>query len=239
VVLVFRPGPADSKGTGEDPRVVKSNILLIGRPTEETNSLRKELRRQDGLNVSVATNSEQAIKTIVNELIHLLVFNTEILTRKKIALTNDLRELGQKFPVLILANSVMADAMDELEKSKSTVFLEKPFSNRDLYGLTDKLMGGRSVRQRFFRRFSTSQEGNFSKVPSMEHATAAHIRNLSQGGAFIEYEGKPYVDIGDQICLEIPLHQVHKEYKMKARVVWVSPPAPVIGRNGLGVEFIK
>jgi DNA-binding NtrC family response regulator len=219
--------------------VIHSKILLIGRATDETNNLRRELRRQEVYDVNVATTSEQALTAIANEKINLLIFNTEILTRKKLQMTGEVRDLGQKkFPVLILANSIMADTLEELEQSKSTVFLEKPFEVKDFFGVTEKLVSKRDVSQRIFRRFQTNQEGNFSKSPALDVTTTVRIRNLSQGGAYFEYDGRQNVHTGDQIFLEIPLSQVQKEYKMRARVVWTTPPTAT-GRNGLGVEFIR
>lgn len=216
-----------------------SKILLIGRATDETNNLRRELRRQEVYDVNVATSSEQALTAITNEKINLLIFNTEILTRKKLQMTGEVRDLGhKKFPVLILANSIMADTLEELEQSKGTVFLEKPFEVKDFFGVTEKLVGKHDVRQRIFRRFQTNQEGNFCKPPTLDMTTTVRIRNLSQGGAYFEYDGRQNVHTGDQIFLEIPLSQVQKEYKMRARVIWTTPPTAT-GRHGIGVEFIR
>jgi len=215
-----------------------SRILLIGRANDETQKLRKELRRQSDYVIDVATTSDQAIHSIKNDVINLLIFNTEILTRKKLELTRDLRDLGHKFPVLLLANSIMADTLEDLEQSQGTVFLEKPFEVKDFFGISKKLVDGHGVRQRIYRRFLTNQEGNFSKTSTVNTITNVRIRNLSQGGAYFEYEGRPHLTIGDQILLDIPLSQVKKEYKMKARVIWTTPPTAV-GKNGLGVEFLR
>lgn len=215
-----------------------ANILLIGRSGEETNTLKRELKRQEVYSVDVATTPNQAIDNLTSNRVDLLVFNTEILTKKKLSMASDLRDIGTQFPVLLLANSIMADAVEDLNKSKGTVFLEKPFEVKDFFGITDKLISGQEVRQRIFRRFQTYQEGSFSKHPALDMITAVRIRNLSQGGAYFEYEGRSHAQIGDQIYLGIPLQQVQKEYKMKAKVVWTTQPA-AIGRHGLGVEFIR
>ncbi len=217
---------------------METKILLVGRATDDTNNLRRELKRQDDYTVEMATTPDLAIENIQSNQVDLLVFNTEILTRKKLEMTSDLKEIGQNFPVLVLANSIMADTLGDLESTKGTVFLEKPFEIKDLFGITDKMITGEDVRQRIFRRFQTNQEGAFAKPPAMDVQLSIRIRNLSQGGAYFEYEGRPHINIGDQIYLEIPLQQVKRDYKMKARVVWVTPTS-ALGRNGLGVEFMR
>jgi DNA-binding NtrC family response regulator len=217
---------------------MNAKILLISRAGEETNTLKRELKRQETYSVDLATTPNQAIDTITQDRVDLVIFNTEIFTKKKLQLSNDIKELGQNFPVLILANSVMADTFHELEKTMGTVFLEKPFDIKDLFGLTEKLVGGRDVHQRIFRRFQTNQEASFARPPAMDLETTIRIRNLSQGGAYFEYEGRPNVTVGDQIFMDIPLQQLSRRYRMKAKVVWTTPPT-AIGRNGLGVEFVR
>jgi DNA-binding NtrC family response regulator len=215
-----------------------SRILLISRASDETINLKRELKRKESFAVEVASTPDQAIKNIQNEKIDLLVLNTEVFNRKKLEMTSNLRELGDGFPVLILANTVMPETFYSLDTMKKTVLLEKPYDSKDLYGVSEKMIEGKDVRQRFFRRYTTNQDAEFSKSPTLDSAIQMRIRNLSQGGAFFEYDGKPYLGIGDQVQVSIALNQMQKRYKMMAKVVWTTPPT-TLGRYGLGVQFVR
>ncbi|MGE3974087.1 MAG: PilZ domain-containing protein [Bdellovibrionales bacterium] len=213
-----------------------SKILLISRAGLETQTLRRELNRKQ--QVIVATTPDQAIENIQSDTYHLLVFNTEVFNQKKLSLTSNLRDIGQNFPVLVLANTVMPETFYNVEQMKNTVLLEKPFDVKDLHGLSEKMIDGREVRQRIFRRYQTSQDGEFTKTFASDSAIQIRIRNLSQGGAFFEYEGRPTLTIGDEVQLNIPLNQMQRRYNVKAKVVW-STMTTTIGRYGFGVQFLR
>jgi DNA-binding NtrC family response regulator len=215
-----------------------SKILLISRAGEETVNLKRELKRKEQFAVDVASTPDQAIGNIQSDKFDLVVLNTEVFNRKKLEMTSNLRDLGQDFPVLVLANTVMPETFYNLDQMKKTVLLEKPYDIKDLYGISEKMIEGRDVRQRIFRRYPTNQDAEFAKNPTLDSAVQMRIRNLSQGGAFFEYDGRPSLGIGDQVQLSITLNQMQKRYKMMAKVVWATPPT-TLGRYGLGVQFMR
>jgi len=217
---------------------MRNRILLISRASEETHNLKYELRRQDHFSVNVASTPDHALRSLMNEQVNLVVFNTEAFTRKKMQITYDLREIGRKVPVLVLAESVLPDVLLSLRNAQGTVLLEKPYEPKDLFGLSEKLMGGEGCSQRIYRRYFTNQEGEFYKPHVRDLGVQMKVRNLSQGGAFIEFEERINLRTGDVLNLNIRLVEVRKSYKMPAKVVWVSASSPM-GRTGCGVQFVR
>jgi len=212
-----------------------NNILVISKNGSETETLSKELRTQEDCDVVVASTPDEAIEIITMDRIDLVVFNIELFTRKRLQTATDFRGLGYTFPLLVLAHTVLPEIYYNLEQMESTVILEKPYDHKDLMGLTEKLVDGVTVKQRIFRRYDTNQSADFL---AKQYVTPIRIKNLSQGGAYLECDASSRLVIGEKVKLEIPLNQVSKTYKMEAKVVWVMPEK-ILGKVGVGVEFIR
>ncbi|MCB0393832.1 MAG: PilZ domain-containing protein [Bdellovibrionales bacterium] len=211
-------------------------VLMIGKRNGETISIRNSLDREDRYQVEIATTAKTAIQRITTQKMNLVLFNLDTFTKDKIRLASDLRELGYGFPVLVLSQIVAPDTFDQVSRMYQTVLLEKPFEDRDLVGLADKLVLGRPVQQRVYRRFYTNQTTNVSFVTGDE--SKAKIYNLSRGGAYFEAPGLE-VEKGDIIKVSVPLREVHRLYNLDARVVWKTKKGMWSGQPGAGIEFLS
>jgi DNA-binding NarL/FixJ family response regulator len=219
-------------------KVVRMNfrVLMIGKRNGETIAIRNSLDREKRFRVEIATTAKTAIQRITTQNMNLVVFNLENFTKDKIRLASDLRELGYGFPVLVLSQIVAPDTFNEVSRMYQTVLLEKPFESKDLIGITDKLVLGRPVQQRFHKRFYTNQMANISLFGGGD--LSAKIYNLSRGGAYIE---TPKVELteGDLMRVNVSLNEVHRLYNVDARVIWKTKRGMWSGEPGYGLEFIK
>ena len=212
-------------------------ILMIGKRNGETLSIKNELSQGNRFRVDVASTAQDAVRRITTSTMNLVVFNLDTFTQDKIKLATDLRDLGYGFPVLVLSKIVAPDTFNEFDDMYQTVLLEKPFENKDLVGLADKLVHGNPVQQRYHRRFYTNQKAKmYSFSESQEYS--GKLYNLSRGGAYIESDDVTFSK-GDLLRVNVPLQDVQRHYDLDARVVWTTECGEWAGKKGVGVEFVK
>ncbi len=212
-------------------------LLVIGRRGGETSAVREKLARNKLYRVEAADVATDAIQKMKDPSLNLVILNLESFTRDKTRLTNEMREAGHSFPVLVLAKVISPDSYRIIESLEKTILLEKPFEEKDLYGLVDKLVQGRRVAQRIHRRFFTNQTAAIHNMKD-EHHLRAQVYNLSRGGAYFEMDQHD-INRGDMVRVNVNLSEVSRNYSVNARVVWATQQGPESGRPGVGVEFLK
>ncbi len=215
-----------------------NRVLMIGKRNGETIGIRNTLMKNKACQVEIATTAKTAIQRITAQSMNLVLFNLETFNRDKIRLASDLRELGYGFPVLVLSQIVAPDTFETVERMYQTVLLEKPFENKDLLGLAEKLIHGRQVHQRIHRRFYTNQQAKIESFSGGEEQKAK-LFNLSRGGAYFESSEMSEYKNGDLLRLTVPLKDLSRLYNIDARVVWNTKKGMWSGEPGVGVEFVK
>lgn len=218
---------------------MENSILLIGRAGEETNRIREELKDIPESRIDVASTPQVAIEKLMFEPVNLVVYNMDLCNRKKLESTKDLRVLGHDFPILVLAQSISNDLYEYSHELSHTTMLEKPYSTRELQGISGKLLKNQSVKQRVFRRFPTDQTVEITPIKGMQSAFSIQMKNLSHGGAYFETKEAIPLQAGDPIKVEIPLKDMSKTYRLFGRVIWIVPDTAWGEQPGLGVEFIR
>jgi len=93
------------------------------------------------------------------------------------------------------------------------------------------------VKQRIFRRFYTEEEAHLELFKGGT-SIQSKVRNLSKGGAFIEYKGPP-ISVGEMLRVNIELKKVERRYEFNAKVVWSAKVSPWGEDPGVGIQFIK
>lgn len=216
----------------------KPQILLIGRRSEEVVGLKYMFARNSGYEVELVSVAQKAIQRLTRRDVDLCVFNFDLFTKEKIKMATDLRTLGYEFPVLVLSRIIATDAYEAIKEMQGTILLEKPFEQKDLLGISEKMIKGAQVAQRVQRRFYTNQKAFLSGFGA-DTKTDAKLLNLSRSGAYIEHKGGASPGKGELIQLNVQLNEVYREYNVNARVVWSSNRGVWGLGRGLGVEFIK
>ncbi|MEQ1875258.1 MAG: PilZ domain-containing protein [Bdellovibrionia bacterium] len=216
---------------------MKDRILVVGRLNPESLAIQKSLKEDGQFDVSLVTRAPDAMDTITRQNIDLMIMNLQNFTKAKVQLASDLRSLGYGFPVLVLAHIIAADTYKIVSDIPNTILLEKPYEIKDLTGISEKLIDGRNVRQRIFRRYQTNETAELELFKNGQ-AISGKLRDLSRGGAFVEYSG-PDLVTGDMLRMNIDLKQVARRYEVNAKVVWTTRKSPWGEEPGVGVEFIK
>ncbi|MGE0632575.1 MAG: PilZ domain-containing protein [Pseudobdellovibrionaceae bacterium] len=93
-----------------------------------------------------------------------------------------------------------------------------------------------SIERQRHQRYPTSEKAHV-EVYGQSIQAEAYLRNLSQGGAFLEWNANlPPVSKGDILRLTVELSQVGKKHKVSAEVVWIKEDAT---HAGIGISFIR
>lgn len=213
-------------------------VLLIGKRNEEVVALKQQLTKTTGYEVELVSVAQRAIQRITAGKVDLCVFNFDLFTKDKIKLASDLRSLGYDFPVLVLSRIISTDSYEAIRNMHNTILLEKPFEQKDLHGLSEKLINGTNVHQRHHRRFYTNQKALISPFQGGD-ATLAKLFNLSRGGAYLESTEKPKVKKGDIVQVNVQLNEVYRQYNVNAKVIWTTTDGLWGTGSGYGIEFLK
>jgi len=148
------------------------------------------------------------------------------------------RTQGHTFPILVVANKFLSPDQTTGYENLKLYFLEKPFQDNTLVGLTQKLMLKKKISQQKFRRYTTNQEAEIETL--IEGAVwPTQIFNLSMGGAYCEFDVHPDISVGDIIRLKVSLDKMNSSRIMNAKVVWKTNNGYVSGKNGIGFKFVN
>jgi Tfp pilus assembly protein PilZ/AmiR/NasT family two-component response regulator len=213
-------------------------FLLVSPRNSDALRINQEITRNKWYRVSMVDTASEATTAIAQGEIDCLVFNFEAFNLDKIHVLTNIREIGAGFPIIIFATVIQKEALEFAKKLKHVVIIEKPFESKDVWGICEKLVQGRKVHQRIFRRFFTDQTAAIEKTSNGEKMKA-NIYNLSRGGAYIELQSGRLAQPGEIINLTIHLNKVSKAYHVDAIVVWASPRGSWRGNPALGVQFVK
>ena len=188
--------------------------------------------------VSISFDAKATQDLIAQRSIHMLLFESNKFSDLDLQFLKDLRGVGYAYPVLIVADAIeIPNLLVSIDKFKAH-FLAKPFEFKALRGITQKLVMARTVPQQMHRRFRTQQNAVLETYISGE-VISSHMYNLSVGGAYFEFTGKPRITVGDLVRLKVNLNDVSREHCVNARVVWATRKGANGGGPGIGVRFIK
>jgi hypothetical protein len=143
------------------------------------------------------------------------------------------RKKGFLAPILLISRVGSDQDLNELESLHNFVLLEKPYIDKDLLGIANKMLKTAQVAQRKFRRFSANQTVSLSSYKN-EYKSESKIHNISLGGVCLESDCAE-LKVGDLLHLNFTLDRLNTERSMSGRVVWVRPGE----KTSAGVEFVK
>lgn len=211
-------------------------VLLVSKANTDEGIIKAKLINS-GFDVITSHNSREAIAEIATGLYHLVIFNLKNFDYKKVELSKQLRADGHDIPLIALADNTDSATLLEIESLQKTVVLQKPYNNKDLSGLVKKLVFGNDVGQQIHRRFRTNQTAHLEIYPTGQKLSS-HIFNLSHSGAYIEVPQEASFNTGDMVKLNVRLHQINRQHKMHAEVIWVDEHINFNDGRAVGIRFL-
>lgn len=88
--------------------------------------------RQDGYNVTLATDGSDALKRFNEKVFHLCIFDVMMPLKDGFSLSRDIRKINSDIPILFLSAKSMIEDKLEGFNSGGDDYLTKPFSVEEL-----------------------------------------------------------------------------------------------------------
>lgn len=169
---------------------------------------------------------------------HLGIFRIKEIEQKTLQRISQMRSMGYKFPIIIASDVVTAKFIDVLTKMQDVHILSTPYRDVSLLGLTRKLFISREVPRQYFRRYYTNQIAEIESLGTGDSLLSC-MYNLSQGGAYCEFDKEKNVVVGDLMRIKVDREDLNSQHVLNAKVVWVTEKGKFSGRFGCGLRFIS
>ncbi len=202
----------------------------------------------ESVRASIDVNFDHPICTAIDEktlrtelessVFNLGIFRVKEIDQDTLRKISMMRSMGYKFPLLIAADNIGIKFSDLLKKLSDVHILSTPFRDVSLVGLARKILMGQQVPRQFFRRFYTNQIAELESLGSGDSHLSC-MYNLSEGGAYCEFENKDGIGIGDLFRVKVDKENMNSQHILNAKVVWTTDKGKFSGRFGCGLRFIS
>jgi len=218
---------------------MNQSLLLISYVESELVALRSKFQTMDqSYIVDVAHNLRQGYERVAKGTHQLIIMNFDSISEAALQTMRNMKSYADKKPLLALGRVEKPELIEAVTSLPQTIFLEKPFEEKDLSGLTSKILDARGVAQRIHRRFNTEQKA-FIEIYGKNVESETTLFNMSRGGAYFELPAQPDIVVGDIVKLNVDLKELKHNYRIHAKVIWTTPKGISTGGYGVGVEFIR
>ncbi|MCC6277640.1 MAG: PilZ domain-containing protein [Oligoflexia bacterium] len=215
---------------------MKPQFLLVSKDKESTTEILNTLSFSKSYEILIAGSLNEAMHLLATNSIKCVIFDIPTFTLKSIKFINKLREMYQEPPFMIISYKIQKEAFDSACKIDRVVMLERTFLHEELPGICEKIVTGREIMQRKFKRFATDQIVEIERMVTGE-VFRGFAFNLSQGGAYITIENGS-VAPGDILRVGVRLDKVGKLHVLFGKVIWVMQN-PINKLNPrAGVRFV-
>jgi len=177
----------------------------------------------------VSIETEQ-LATQAVESIQGVVFDVENYSPADEASIIKLRDYGYVGSIIVLGQRAVGAGFPHTRFFEKVVFVDKPYDDNDVIGIVRRMLLAPLIAGRKYPRHETNETAELH-FEAAQLTGVCKVKNMSKGGAFIEFGKSVDVRIGDMVTLKIKLGQLKREYAIRARVAWINP------RGGFGVEF--
>jgi len=143
------------------------------------------------------------------------------------------RKKGFLASVILVSRVMDTTLFDQYEALNNFVLVEKPFDDKDLSGIAEKMFRAAQVPQRKFRRFSTNQDVALSSYKT-DFKALSKVNNISLGGLCIDGQWNN-LQVGDLLKINFSFEKLNVERVMNGRVIWVQPGE----KSSAGIQFVK
>ncbi|MCB0350365.1 MAG: PilZ domain-containing protein [Bdellovibrionales bacterium] len=170
---------------------------------------------------------------------HIAIIDHAVTDDDAIAIVEFLKNSGMSFPVLIITDKIQLKYNGKLNMLQDIHVMVRPVSEKNVVGLTKKLLKARQVPKQNFRRFNTNQIAEVEDLAS-GNSLLTSMYNLSKGGAYCEFDSRnSTVAVGDLFRMKVFITDTNSEYTFSAKVVWTTPKGRFSGRYGCGFKFVN
>ena len=208
-------------------------VVLLSRDSATRGQLIREL---DGLrdqfeNLRINGVDPSALPNDLETNAQVVVIDVAVGTHIDEVSITSLRALGFNGPVLVLGQKELKSPASSLRVLDRVIFLSKPYDSKAMLGLVRRMILAPIIAARKYPRHTTNETAEV-QVDGKGPYHSCRVKNMSKGGAYLDFDRSLHVRIGDLVILKIKLGTLNREYLLKARVAWLNRGA------GFGIEFV-
>lgn len=214
-------------------------LILEGEVSKTLNTSIEALITKSLTCRAVATSNKVDFKfELQRVLFNLIILDIDIIDTSTIGLVRFARNQGVQCPILILTSELKESLHGKMNALPDVHLLVKPFHEKNIVGISEKLLKTKKVPKQLYRRFYTNQMAHLESLESGSSLLTS-MYNLSRGGGYCEFEAVERVAIGEFLRVKVNLNDSDREYTLNAKVVWTVPKGRFSGRFGVGFKFVK
>ncbi len=214
-------------------------MLIHSDSIEEGTALRDRLVSLLPVEITQCQDLEDIQTYMVKKPLQLILFQEQRLIREHLQCIKTIRQLGYGNGILLSTQEIeVSEDIQSLVQRHRLNFIHHPAKDKNLVGLVKKLLIMRSLPQQRYKRYLTREKAQLETYLSGK-AWSTNLYNLSEGGAYCEFESKPQLETGDLVRLKIHLDNVEKQHSINAKVVWTAKKGHINGAPAVGMMFVK
>jgi hypothetical protein len=213
-------------------------ILIYADDFERLEVLQRILEKHLNNPLEICMNEPGLVAQVEARTFSLGIFRAKQLNQKLVTLANRLRKSGFTFPLMMATDKIDTTTIAKAEELTDVHCLIGEPTEKALIGLTRKLLLARRVPRQHFRRFNTNVMAQIEPLAT-GHPLISCMYNLSQGGAYCEFEANEAVGVGDLIKLQVNLDGSRAGHILNGKVIWTTPKGRFSGRFGIGFKFVS
>ncbi len=214
-----------------------SKIMIVSDSADTSSEIRFAIERNMKHQVIQVFNRVDMKKQLESSVFNVMILDCPMADERTIERITWLRAAGCIFPIMVISEKVHQRYNERLTSFDDVHVLLRPVYDKNILGLVRKLLATRRVPKQVFRRYNTNQIAEIEGMSS-KHSLLTSMYNLSQGGAYLEFEQGDNVSVGDLYIVKVAIENSTHHYTFNAKVVWTTSQGRFSGRFGCGLKFV-
>lgn len=148
----------------------------------------------------------------------------------------EIRKMYPQLSIVLILDHL--NVLDSETAQKNRIYvLPRNVDDKSLSGVIRKMLLLRQIPQQKNERYRTETSSTV-EFPLTGDELNSMLFNLSKTGAYMEFQEKPPVSVGDVVRVRVQLDQLNKDHHLPAKVVWFSRRGQTKGGFGVGLQFM-
>ena len=187
-------------------------------------------------NVDVSFSTRETGLLLRSKPVRMMVVSMRLWTEEFVNRFLELRKAHPQLSIVLILDNL--SVMDHEVAQKNRIYvLPRNVDDKSLSGVIRKMLLLRQIPQQKSERYKT-ETTSVVEFPLTGDEQSSVLFNLSKTGAYLEFQGKPPVSVGDVVRVRVQLSELNKDHHIPAKVVWFSRRGQANGGFGVGLQFL-
>jgi hypothetical protein len=217
--------PPESEVKGIGITLLSRSVSTVREITETIGTLSNQFQR---LKLTILDFSE---KHLFDRDTYIALLDLETWLSSDEFILKELRTGGFTGAVVVLTSRGLGNPEMAKLSSEKVFFFDRTLDSRALPSLIRKLLEDAMIVARKHRRHITDEVAEL-QIPGRTELITCRVRNLSSGGAYLEFDSPLPIIKGDEVLIRIRLSKLARVYSVRSRVAWVT-------KSGMGIQFLE